>query len=88
MPPPILVVEVVSPGKVNRDRDYKEKREQYEAREIPEYWVVDPEKASITILTLSGDSYQESVFTGDEKISSSIFPEFSLTAEVVLNPAE
>ena len=26
MPPPILVVEVVSPGKVNRDRDYRFKR--------------------------------------------------------------
>ena len=26
MPPPVLVVEVVSPGKVNRDRDYRYKR--------------------------------------------------------------
>ena len=88
MPPPVLVIEVVSPGKVNRDRDYAEKREQYEAREIPEYWIVDPEKASVTVLTLSGGTYQETVFKGNDNIRSKVFPEFALTAEAVLNPAE
>nr|MDF0368613.1 Uma2 family endonuclease [Nodosilinea sp. TSF1-S3] len=37
MPPPRLVVEVVSPGKKNIDRDYRYKRSQYEARGIAEY---------------------------------------------------
>ena len=31
MPPPQLVIEVVSPGKKNRDRDYRYKRSQYQA---------------------------------------------------------
>ncbi|MEM9276907.1 MAG: Uma2 family endonuclease [Cyanobacteria bacterium P01_F01_bin.143] len=31
MPPPALVVEVVSPGKVSRDRDYRYKRSEYAA---------------------------------------------------------
>ena len=39
MPPPRLVVEVVSPGQENADRDYRYKRSQYEARGIPEYWI-------------------------------------------------
>jgi Uma2 family endonuclease len=40
MPPPTLVVEVVSP---NQDkRDYRYKRSEYAARQIPEYWIVDP----------------------------------------------
>lgn len=42
MPPPQLVIEVVSPGKKNRDRDYRYKRSQYQARGISEYWIVDP----------------------------------------------
>ncbi|MDY7012694.1 MAG: Uma2 family endonuclease [Cyanobacteriota bacterium] len=46
MPPPRLVVEVVSPGKINRERDYTRKRAQYAAREIPEYWIIDPFKPS------------------------------------------
>lgn len=88
MPPPILVVEVVSPGKANRERDYEEKRAQYEAREIPEYWLLDPEQEKVTVLTLERELYHSATFAGDEKVVSSIFPEFSLTAEQVLNPSE
>lgn len=50
MPPPALVVEVVSPGKVNEDRDYRYKRSEYAARGIPEYWIVDPSQAKVTVL--------------------------------------
>lgn len=38
MPSPALAVEVVSPGKVNQDRDYRYKRSEYAARGISEYW--------------------------------------------------
>ena len=44
MSAPDLVVEVVSPGDENIKRDYEEKREQYEARGILEYWLIDPWK--------------------------------------------
>ncbi|MBE9069479.1 Uma2 family endonuclease [Leptolyngbya cf. ectocarpi LEGE 11479] len=88
MPPPDLVVEVVSPGKVNRARDYEEKHCQYEAREIPEYWLLDPDQATVTVLALNGDTYDEAVFAGNDKIVSFMFSEFSLTAEQVLNPIE
>ena len=88
MPSPALVVEVVSPGKVNRDRDYEEKRAQYEVREIPEYWLLDPSQAQVTVLTLREDTYRSTVFTADQKIVSLAFPAFSLTAKQVLNPPE
>lgn len=88
MPPPDLVVEVVSPGKVNRVRDYEEKRHQYEAREIPEYWLLDPDQATVTVLVLKGDTYDETAFSGNDKIVSFMFSGFSLTAEQVLNPIE
>lgn len=39
MPAPLLIVEVVSPGKANEDRDYRYKRSEYAARGIPEYWI-------------------------------------------------
>ena len=41
MPPPALVVEVVSPGKENHNRDYRFKRSEYAARGIAEYWIID-----------------------------------------------
>jgi Uma2 family endonuclease len=36
MPPPSLIIEVVSSGKTNRDRDYRYKRTEYAARGVSE----------------------------------------------------
>jgi Uma2 family endonuclease len=53
-----LVMEVVSPGKDARQRDLKDKRADYAKAKIPEYWIVDPETRTITVLTLSGRTYK------------------------------
>lgn len=45
-----LVIEVISPG--DRQRDTKTKRWEYAQAGIPEYWIVDPESQTITVLTL------------------------------------
>jgi hypothetical protein len=42
---------VVSPGKENEDRDYRYKRSEYAARGIAEYWIVDPERDRVAVLT-------------------------------------
>ena len=52
-----LVVEVVSPD--NPDRDRVEKRGDYAEAGIPEYWIVDPADATITVLALEGGAYVE-----------------------------
>jgi len=70
MPPPELVVEVVSPGNENKNRDYRYKKSQYQARGIGEYWIVDPIQEKITVLTLVEGLYEEAEFTGDAIISS------------------
>ena len=86
MPPPQLVVEVVSPGKENEDRDYRYKRSEYAARGIQEYWIVDPQRACVTILTLVTGLYEEAIFQGGNRIVSSLFPELDLTVEQILSP--
>lgn len=85
MPSPILVVEVVSPGKANRDRDYRYKRSEYAARGILEYWIVDPELAKVTVLSLVDGLYEETVFEGDLVITSTIVPQLSFTAEEIFS---
>jgi Uma2 family endonuclease len=85
MPPPALVVEVVSPGKTNEDRDYRYKRSEYAARGIAEYWIVDPQANKITVLILVDGLYEESIFIGNAVIVSSIFPQLQLTAEQILH---
>jgi Uma2 family endonuclease len=84
MPSPALVVEVVSPGKINEDRDYLYKRSEYAARGIPEYWIVDPIKEQITVLTLVDRLYEEVVFQSSDRLISDTFPELALTAAQVL----
>ncbi|MBO1348292.1 MAG: Uma2 family endonuclease [Hormoscilla sp. GUM202] len=88
MPPPQLVVEVVSPGRENSDRDYRYKRSQYQARGIAEYWIVDPIQEQITVLTLVSGLYEEAVFAGDDAIASVLLSELGqespLTARQVL----
>jgi Uma2 family endonuclease len=85
MPPPTLVVEVVSP---NQDkRDYRYKRSEYAARQIPEYWIVDPILNKVTILELIEGLYEEQVCTGEQKILSPQFSQLTLTAQQVLTGA-
>lgn len=84
MPPPALVLEVVSPGKVNEDRDYRYKRSEYAARGIAEYWIADPQTNKVTVLTLVEGLYEETVFAGSATIISATFPELQLTAEQIL----
>ncbi|WP_448598393.1 Uma2 family endonuclease [Thermoleptolyngbya sp.] len=79
MPPPRLVVEVVSPGKTNRDRDYGRKRAQYAAAGIPEYWLIDPEAQTVTVLALEGAAYREvGTFGAGEAIASVEFPDLAI----------
>jgi Uma2 family endonuclease len=84
MPPPLLVVELVSPGKDNEERDYRFKRSEYAARGIAEYWIIDPAKSRITLLTLTAGLYEEIVLSGTDLIRSSILPNLDLTVERVL----
>lgn len=84
MPPPSLVVEVVSPGKKNNDRDYRYKRSEYAARGIEEYWLVDPKQAQVTVLTLVDGLYESAVYQNEERLVSQTFPNLELTAKEIL----
>ena len=85
MPSPALVVEVVSPGKVNEDRDYRYKRSEYAARGIIEYWIVDPQREKVTVLSLVDGLYEETVFEGSQQIISTVLTNFHVSAAKVLN---
>jgi len=53
---PDLAVEIISPGSVRRDRVVK--KELYEQFGIAEYWLVDPQNASIEVYILENEHYQ------------------------------
>ena len=81
MPPPLLVVEVVSPGEIQCQRDYIAKRSQYQDCGIPEYWIIDPETQTILVLELKGATYTElGSFFGQEPVRSPQFSQLNLIA--------
>lgn len=82
MPPPRLVVEVVSPNQ--ETRDYRYKRTEYAARHIPEYWIVDAIAQKITSLAWVDGLYEEQIFQADQTLISPQFPNLQLTATRVL----
>jgi Uma2 family endonuclease len=84
MAPPDLVVEVVSPGNLQRDRDYIAKRNQYLAREILTYWIIDPQVREILVLTLTPTGYREQVYRGSDKLEFQDTP-LNLTADEILS---
>jgi Uma2 family endonuclease len=83
MPPPALVVEVVSPGQVNRERDYRYKHTEYAARGIAEYWIVDPETRQVTLCLWVNGQYEDQVYSGAEPLRSTVMPGFKLTAAAI-----
>lgn len=82
MPPPLLVVEVVSPKQENRD--YRHKRTEYAGRQIPEYWIVDPIAQKVTVLEWVDGLYEEQVYQGDQAIISPQFSGLNLTTATIL----
>jgi Uma2 family endonuclease len=86
MPPPMLVVEVVSPGELQWERDYVAKRTQYEDLGIPEYWIVNPEEQTVLVLAQEGQGYTPvGTFKGEESIVSRQCSTLTLTAEQIFS---
>lgn len=85
----MLVVEVVS---TNWQNDYARKVDEYEALEIPEFWIVDylglggkrfiglPKQPVLTIYELRDGEYVGRQFRGDDELVSPLFPQLKLTA--------
>ena len=74
---PALAAEVVS--RSSERRDYETKRAEYLAYGLREYWIVDPLKRQVTVLSRQGDAWVETVFRDDQVIVSQVLPGFATT---------
>jgi Uma2 family endonuclease len=81
-----LVIEVVS--EENRPHDIVKKRAEYARAGIPEYWIVDPEKETITVLVLKSrqKTYtQFGAFRKGKTATSKLLPGFSIDVTTALS---
>lgn len=74
-----LVIEILSHSRKDRERDLVQKRTEYAAAGIPEYWIVDPEQHAITVLALQGPAYRvHGEFRPGETATSVLLAGFSV----------
>ena len=81
-----LVIEVVS--EENREHDIETKRVEYARAGIPEYWIVDPEEGTITVLVLKPrrKTYVEhGRFAKGMRATSKLLPGFSVDVTTALS---
>jgi Uma2 family endonuclease len=79
-----LVIEIVSPGDPKRDK--VEKRVDYARAGIPEYWIVDPQDETITVLRLEGNEYAEhGAFQRGETATSRLMEGFAVDVNATLD---
>jgi Uma2 family endonuclease len=78
-----LVIEILSSGKANRERDLIAKRKLYSKYGVKEYWIVDRENLSVSILRLRETLENIATLSNDEQITSPLLPGFQLTVNSI-----
>lgn len=79
-----LALEVVSPDKPHRD--LVEKRGDYAEGGVPEYWIVNPEDETITVLRLENRAYVEAgVYQRGKSAASVLLPGFAVDVSAVFD---
>jgi len=75
---PNIIIEFVSAGRRDWKRDYIEKRDEYLALGIAEYWVLDRFQRTMTVFRKRADSFDEKVVQEDKVYCTDFLPGFEL----------
>ena len=79
---PDLIVEIRSDSTAERDETLK--RQLYAERGVQEYWLVDPDAATIAVLLLRGDAYaEETVYSMGQTLTSPTLAGFSVNLDEI-----
>jgi Uma2 family endonuclease len=80
-----LAMEIVSVD--DPERDWKTKRREYARCGIPEYWIVDPQKGTITVLALERNTYKtDGEYSKGERAVSKLLDGFGVEVSRALKP--
>ncbi len=85
---PAIVVEFVSAGKRSLMRDYQEKRDEYLALGVREYWIIDRFARCLTVFQLQGDSCTQQVIREGQVYTTPLLPGFELRLDGLLERAD
>jgi Uma2 family endonuclease len=75
---PNLVIEIVSPGMQNAERDRKLKLRLYRKYGVEEYWIVDPRVRAVEVYRTEDEGLKLfTTFVSDEAITTPLLPGFT-----------
>ncbi len=81
-----LVIEILSPGTQNRQRDLAAKRQLYGKYGVKEYWIVDKENLEVLVFRLQGQSLEQTAtLSVDDEITSALLPDFQLKVSTIFS---
>ena len=83
---PDLVLEILSPG--TRRRDLEIKRALYARFGVQEYWIVDPDARTLSVLALASDKFQPVPGGEGGAITSLVLPGLTLALKDVFAGVE
>jgi Uma2 family endonuclease len=75
---PTIIVEFVSEGKRDRTRDYEEKRDEYLAIGVKEYWVFDRFQRTLTVYARRGGKVKKQTYREKQTYTTELLPGFEL----------
>lgn len=85
---PSIAVEFVSAGRRNRQRDYVDKRKEYEEAGLREYWIVDRFQRTLTIVHYRPAGPEQQVFSEGQTYQTPLLPGFELPLAHLLEAAD
>jgi Uma2 family endonuclease len=86
--PPTIVVEFVSKGRINRERDYVAKRHEYREIGVKEYWVIDRFSRTMTVCVFAEDRDQVLVIPANQNYATPRLPGFEVPLGRLLELAD
>ena len=85
---PAIAVEFVSAGKRSWIRDYENKRDEYLAAGVKEYWIIDRFDRTMTVYSPGPDGPQIRVIQETETYQTELLPGFELPLAQILAQAD
>ena len=86
--PPTIIIELVSKGKINQERDYVAKRAEYREIGVKEYWIIDRFSKTMTVCRFAADRDQELVIAANQTYATTLLPGYELPLRRLLELAE
>ncbi len=81
---PDLIIEIISPATEKRDRGYK--KTLYARYGVEEYWLVDPNRKTVEVLTLTKKGFEQSGLYGEkETLTSSLLEGLNISLKQVFS---